>query len=558
MNQDQPQAPTSTKQQVVDALKKANNVLITVSQSPTIDQLASCIGLALILNKMNKHATAIFSGTVPSTIEFLQPEKLLETNTDSLRDFIISLDRNKADKLRYKIEDNVVRIFITPYRSSINQNDLEFTQGDFNVDAVVALGVDQREHLDLAIMQQGRILHDAVVMGVSAGANPSAVGSINWHESAASSICELVAGLSDALQEGLIDAQIATALLTGIVSETDRFRNDKTTAKVMSISAQLMASGANQQLVAKELDVKPVVAPDPQVVSADPAPVETMPIAATLDIPKEGEKVPKETAVSLHIDPNGPAPAVQLPGESADDEIKRIKIDEEGILHDDVQDQIINKPHKVIQPLEHDGQPHTSSYITSPPERGGTLTGAVDDNPANESPNPSMQAPPQKPLLSHDSPMETNPLVQQTSGTNQSPVSTETNMTLPHPESNAPETPPEPLSQPEANQAPAVEETNIDQEAARKAVLDAVASGPSILPPKPITALNAMPMDLGAAPQPQPSINAIAPPPLPPPIAPMPESPLVGNQPALPSEPTLPSPTPQLGNTPFNLPPPQQ
>src|ERR1700704_602299 len=112
------------KQQVAERVKQATNILVTVSSNPSVDQLAACIGLTLLLNKMDKHATAVFSGAVPSTIEFLQPEKTIETNTDSLRDFIISLDKSKADKLRYKVEDQVVRIFITPYRTSISEKDL--------------------------------------------------------------------------------------------------------------------------------------------------------------------------------------------------------------------------------------------------------------------------------------------------------------------------------------------------------------------------------------------------------------------------------------------------
>ena len=74
------------KQQIVERVKQATNVLVTVSANPTVDQLAACIGLTLLLNKMQKHATAVFSGKVPSTIEFLQPEKTIETNTDSLQD----------------------------------------------------------------------------------------------------------------------------------------------------------------------------------------------------------------------------------------------------------------------------------------------------------------------------------------------------------------------------------------------------------------------------------------------------------------------------------------
>jgi nanoRNase/pAp phosphatase (c-di-AMP/oligoRNAs hydrolase) len=43
---------TPAKQQVVERLKQATNVLVTVSNNPSVDQLAACIGLTLLLNKM--------------------------------------------------------------------------------------------------------------------------------------------------------------------------------------------------------------------------------------------------------------------------------------------------------------------------------------------------------------------------------------------------------------------------------------------------------------------------------------------------------------------------
>lgn len=242
----------SAKQELVERLKAANNVLVTVSRNPSVDQLASCLGLTLLLNKQGKHAAAVFSGEVPSTLEFLQPEETLEKNTDSLRDFIISLDKSKADKLRYKVEDNIVRIFITPYKTSISQADLEFSEGDFNVDVVVALGVKQQADLDEAITAHGRILHDATV--TSLNTTPDAgLGSINWVNPQASSLSEMVTDIGGMLGKDLLDTQIATALLTGIVAETNRFSNDKTSPQAMSASATLMAAGANQQLVASKL-----------------------------------------------------------------------------------------------------------------------------------------------------------------------------------------------------------------------------------------------------------------------------------------------------------------
>ena len=246
----------AAKQQIVERLKQANSVLVTVSNNPTVDQLAACIGTTLLLNKLGKHATAVFSGTVPSTIEFLQPEKTIEKNTDSLRDFIISLDKSKADKLRYKVEDQVVRIFITPYRSKISEKDLVFSEGDFNVEAVLALGVQSREQIDAAITAHGRILHDATVITINSGvAQATTMGQINWQDPVASSLCEMVVSISEAFGTGLIDGQMATAFLTGIVAETQRFSNDRTSPRVMTMSAQLMAAGANQQLIATRLDV---------------------------------------------------------------------------------------------------------------------------------------------------------------------------------------------------------------------------------------------------------------------------------------------------------------
>jgi hypothetical protein len=267
------------KQHVIDSLKQGTNILVTVKSDPSIDQLAACIALTLIMNEVGKHGTAVFSGQVPSVLEFLEPEKTLEKNTDSLQDFIISLDKAKADKLRYKVEDKVVKIFITPYRTSLSGKDLEFGQGDFNVDVVVALGVHEQNDLDEAITAHGRILHDATVISINTSGEANRdLGSINWTDSTVSSLSELVATLADQLGEaakdkdddgsrGVIDNQIATALLTGIVAETERFGNAKTKPETMEIAAKLLAAGANQELVAAKLSAPPPPPPMPEPMS---------------------------------------------------------------------------------------------------------------------------------------------------------------------------------------------------------------------------------------------------------------------------------------------------
>lgn len=243
------------KQEIIDKIKDATNILVAVSADPSVDELSAALGLTLFLNKLDKHATAVFSGKVPPAISFLEPDKTFEGTVDSLRDFIIALDKEKADHLRYKVVDDAVKIFITPYRTTISEKDLDFSQGDYNVELVIALNVENSEHLDAALAAHGKILHDAVVTTVTAGAVKSSLGTIDWHDEKASSVSEMLVELIDGLKtpKVVLDEQISTALLTGVVAATERFSNTLTSSRTMTAAAELMAAGANQQLIAQKL-----------------------------------------------------------------------------------------------------------------------------------------------------------------------------------------------------------------------------------------------------------------------------------------------------------------
>jgi hypothetical protein len=433
----------SQKQQAVERIKQANNILVTVSASPSVDQLAACIGLTIALNKMGKHATAVFSGNVPSTLEFLQPEKTIEKNTDSLRDFIIALDKSKADKLRYKVEDRVVKIFITPYRTSISDKDLEFSQGDFNVDVVLALGVHNQAELDQAITSHGRILHDATIVTVNLKPGGE-LGTINWLEPSASSLSELGVRLIDGLDKKLVDTQVATALLTGIVAETERFSNAKTSPQTMSISAELMAAGANQQLVATKLE-EPVAPPPPPPV----------PIAAqegnnkVAEVKKENDdgtleiahdEPLKEPSIGLPEEPAEPAAEKEPAPEKPEPEVRReeepeqkpvpepepepekepeppveeqkpapqIRIDEHGaLIPAETTDEDYLPPVKHEEPtISHHNEP--PKMILEPPTLGGQLTASATPGTFGENEGPGLPGLPEHDSVMPDSMKENN------------------------------------------------------------------------------------------------------------------------------------------------------
>lgn len=527
------------KQSLIDRIKQAQNILVTVSANPSVDQLAAAIGLTVALNKLDKHGTAVFSGQIPSTIDFLKPEETLEKNTDSLRDFIIALDKSKADKLRYKVEDEVVRIFITPYRTSLSQDDLQFSQGDFNVDVVLALGVSEQKDLDTAITAHGRILHDATVATVS-NTQQSTLGTLNWVDPGASSLSEMMVTLVDGLDKKAMDSQIATALLTGIVATTERFSNEKTTPKTMSASAELMAAGANQQLIANELETPPAPSEnsaDNQSTDSSEEPDTKVEEPGTLEIDHEPEEedsatppsTPEQPQPQVHVDENG---QLIIEGDEALPTISQVR----GVGNDGQPTEAGNEPkhERISEPpqfsdgeLTANAQPEeldpSTEELTQPSTQGALLTHNernLDDT--NDAP-PAAMLPPLPPAGPAPSfPTSSTPDFQ----------APEPAFTPPSPQSQpAPTPPPAPAFTPPAPIAPdpdatlteieqavgsthanqtltelekAVESPHADQgtqppvgglDDARSAVEAALNSAPATpVAPDPIAALNAQPL----------------------------------------------------------------
>ncbi len=239
--------------EVAQKINQAHNVLIALSSDPSVDEMAAAIGLSLFLEKTGKRATAIYSGSTPNALKFLKPEETFEPSVDTLQDFVVALNKEKADHLRYKLDGEFVKIYITPYKSRIGEEDLDFSYGDYNVDLVLALDVANGVDLDSALREHGRIMHDAVIVNITTG-NPGKLGEVEWSDKKASSVSEMIAQLLYKTGGNeKIEKEEATAFLTGIVAATNRFANARTTSETMKLASRLIDSGANQQLVSKNI-----------------------------------------------------------------------------------------------------------------------------------------------------------------------------------------------------------------------------------------------------------------------------------------------------------------
>ena len=318
--------PQQLPEKVAEKIQRGANILIALSKDPNLDEMSAAIALAIVLDQQKKHVTAIYSGKTPNALEFLKPEETFEKDTSSLQDFIIALNKSKADHLTYKLDGDYVKIYITPYKGQVKKEDLEYSYGDYNVDLVIVFNVNAGTEIDSALSEYGRIMHDASAINITSGL-PGRFADLEWSDPEKSSVCEMVYDLLKELEITELSQEVATALLTGILSATERFSNNRTKPTTMAVASKLMEAGADQQLISANI-LKPDTPDTPEnLASSDTSATSEAPISseipATSEIPASsdtpttaGTPVTVDTPTTAGVPATGDTPTVSDPNNS--------------------------------------------------------------------------------------------------------------------------------------------------------------------------------------------------------------------------------------------------
>ena len=242
------------KQQTSEAIRQADTILVLTGQHPSVDQAVAVMALSALLTKLGKSVTAIISDNPPASTQMLEVGNV-ERGLAGPRDFVLKLDVTKAevDKLRYDVTDGKLNIHLTPLRGSFAPSDVTFGYGEFHYDLAIVLGVPTRARIDRIYEQNANSFENIPLVNLDFHRSNENYGAVNLIEPNASSLCEMLVALSESLQAGSIDAEIATALLMGIMGSTDRFTATHTSPKSLTVAAQMMAAGARQQAVVRAL-----------------------------------------------------------------------------------------------------------------------------------------------------------------------------------------------------------------------------------------------------------------------------------------------------------------
>lgn len=248
------------KAQAVELIRSSQNILILTHQDPDGDALGSALALQAALKKIEKTADVAISGRLNPSLEFLPGVSTLSKKLEASSDLLLTIDtRSTGEDLRLghkkSAEDHRVTIIISPQRGTLVPEDVTITRSGPKYDLVIVLDTADLSLLGDILADFPDLLYETPTVSIDHHPTNSYFAKVNWVDMTSTSTAEMLVSLIESLgrQETLLDADIATCLLTGLITDTDSFQNMNTTPKSLTVAAQLIAAGARQQEIVEKI-----------------------------------------------------------------------------------------------------------------------------------------------------------------------------------------------------------------------------------------------------------------------------------------------------------------
>ena len=253
------------KQQALDRIKNAERILVLTHADPDGDALGSLLALTHALRKLNKTVTPLVYQTPSPIFDFLPGIEAVQTEPPRRGDFLITVDTTSTReiKLGYKRDEanNRILIMMTPAEGRIKPEDVQIEPSTYDIDLIINLDCNSINRLGDFYNQHTALFYETPLVNIDHHSDNEQFGAVNWVDVTATSTAEILVSLFEALSRDitLLDAESATNLLTGIITDTGSFKNPNTTPKSLTVAAQLVAAGAHQQEIIQRLyKVKPI------------------------------------------------------------------------------------------------------------------------------------------------------------------------------------------------------------------------------------------------------------------------------------------------------------
>lgn len=243
----------SESQAATRAIEQAERILIVPHANVDPDGLSSALACYSVFRGVDKQCTVICPDTLPESLDFLPGFEHLETTVAGDQEFVITLDCEgglEIDKLRYTVEDSKVNIIVVPKKGKIKKEHVRFNDlSSSSFDLIVVVDSAELSLLGDFYTENIDLFQSVPILNVDHHVSNTRFGQLQLIDPTAASATELLYAWfqSHATWRTMITPDIATLLLTGLITDTRSFQNPNTTPKSLEVAAQLLDLGARQQ-----------------------------------------------------------------------------------------------------------------------------------------------------------------------------------------------------------------------------------------------------------------------------------------------------------------------
>lgn len=243
-------------EQIKQLIENKKNILIVFGEPTNGDAIGSAVALALFLEKMGKRIDIVSDDfNLPNNFKFLNKAKEIKSGFDFLQKFVISVDINKTglQELSYDVKDNKLRIFITPKRSFLNRENIRTAQSDFKYDLIFVVDTPDLESLGNIYDNNTELFYQKPIINIDHKSSNENFGQINLIDITHTSTAESIYHLIKEIGPEQINQEIATSLLTGIISKTRSFKSQNIKPQTLNTASELINLGAERERIVQNL-----------------------------------------------------------------------------------------------------------------------------------------------------------------------------------------------------------------------------------------------------------------------------------------------------------------
>ena len=240
------------------AIEQNQRFLIVPHANVDPDGLSSALAMYTVLTALGKEVTVICPDTLPSALEFLPGFEKLEREIKDAEDFVVTINLDQGvevDKLRYTVEDQKVNIIVVPKKGRISHRQISLAEGEKHYDLLIIVDTADLPLLGSLYTEHVDLFSEIPILNVDHHISNTRFGQLHLIDPTAASATEVLYAwlMQVPAFRAHMNADLATLLLTGLITDTRSFQNPNTTPRSLEVAAELLDQGARQQEIIQHI-----------------------------------------------------------------------------------------------------------------------------------------------------------------------------------------------------------------------------------------------------------------------------------------------------------------